>query len=139
MSHDLVIYQSDSLPARCSAKSRVEPRRISDLKFNSRNPRRHSPKQIAQIAASIGTFGFLVPVLVDQNNHVIAGHGRIFACQKLGWHEVPTIRVDHLTQNQIRAFAIADNRLTENAVWDEYLLGEALLDLSLRISTLTSR
>ena len=131
MSHDVVIYRSDSPPARCSAKSAIELRRISDLKFNPRNPRQHPPKQIAQIAASIRAFGFLVPVLIDQNNHVIAGHGRIFACQKLGWSEVPTIRVDHLTQNQIRAFAIADNRLTENAVWDEHLLGEALLDLSL--------
>jgi ParB/RepB/Spo0J family partition protein len=131
MSHDVVIYRSDSPPARCSAKSGIELRRISDLKFNSRNPRQHPPKQIAQIAASIRAFGFLVPVLIDQCNHVIAGHGRIFACQKLGWSEVPTILVDHLTQNQIRAFAIADNRLTENAVWDEDLLGEALLDLSL--------
>jgi hypothetical protein len=120
MSHDLVISRSNSLPARRSAKSRIELRRISDLKFNPRNPRQHPPKQIAQIAASIREFGMLVPVLVDQNNHVIAGHGRIFACQKLGWREVPTIRVD-----------IADNRLTENAVWDEDLLGEALLDLSL--------
>lgn len=131
MSHDLVISRSNSLPARRSAKSRIELRRISDLKFNPRNPRQHPPKQIAQIAASIREFGMLVPVLIDQNNHVIAGHGRIFACQKLGWHEVPTIRVDHLTQNQIRAFAIAANRLTENAVWDEQLLGEAFLDLSL--------
>jgi DNA modification methylase len=131
MGHDLVIYRSDSLPARRSTKSRIELRRISDLKFNPRNPRQHPPKQIAQIAASIREFGMLVPVLVDQNNHVIAGHGRIFACQKLGWPEVPTIRVDHLTPNQIRAFAIADNRLTENAVWDEQLLGEAFLDLSL--------
>jgi DNA modification methylase len=90
----------------------------------------HSEKQIQQIARSIEAFGFNVPVLVNAQSQVIAGHGRLEACQLLGITEVPTIRLEHLTEAQARAFLIADNRLTENAAWDDRLLAEQLKELS---------
>jgi len=103
----------------------------SELKPDLANPRQHSKKQIKQIAKSISTFGFNVPVLVDAELNVIAGHGRLLACGALGMDEVPTLRLDHLTPAQARAFRIADNKLTENATWDDRLLAEQLRDLSL--------
>ncbi len=107
----------------------VEYRLIAELKLNDRNPRLHSPKQIRQIARSIKTFGFNVPVLVDREGWVVAGHGRVLACLHLGWTEVPVIRLDHLGPEQARAFMLADNRLAETSCWDERLLAEALRDL----------
>ena len=104
---------------------------IRELNPNPRNPRSHSPKQIRQIAESIKTFRFNVPVLIDRNKNVIGGHGRIMACQLLGLSEVPTICLEHLTDAQARAFMIADNRLTENSTWNEQFLGEQLEELSL--------
>jgi hypothetical protein len=104
---------------------------VEKLKLDSANPRRHSKKQIRQIAASIATFGFIVPVLTDRDNNVIAGHGRLLACPQLGITEVPSVCLDHLTPSQIRAFMIADNRLTEIATWDDRLIAEQLRDLSL--------
>jgi DNA modification methylase len=108
----------------------VAYRPISELKLDPKNPRAHSPRQVRQIARSIETFGFIVPVLVDANGKVIAGHGRIVACQLLGRTEVPTICLDHLNEAQAKAFMIADNRLTENSVWDDQLLAQQLRDLS---------
>jgi ParB-like chromosome segregation protein Spo0J len=72
----------------------------------------------------------LVPVLIDAERKVIAGHGRIMACKELGWTKVPTISLEHLSEAQARAFMIADNRLTENSVWDDRLLAEQLKELS---------
>lgn len=92
------------------------------LKPNARNARTHSAKQIAQIAASIAEFGFTVPVLIDAGNKVIAGHGRLTAAVKLGMTRVPTVRLDHLTPEQLRAYAIADNQLALNAGWDTEML-----------------
>jgi len=92
------------------------------LKPNARNARTHSAKQIAQIAASIAEFGFTVPVLIDADNKVIAGHGRLKAAVKLGMTRVPTMRLDHLTPEQLRAYAIADNQLALNAGWDTEML-----------------
>jgi DNA modification methylase len=106
-------------------------RRVAELKLDPRNPRKHSRKQIRQIASSIETFRFNVPVLIDANGKVIAGHGRILACQLLGWPDVPTICLEHLTEAQARAFMIADNRLNENSEWDDRLLAEQLKELSL--------
>jgi DNA modification methylase len=94
------------------------------------NARQHSAKQIRQIATSIETFGFNVPILVDADLNVIAGHGRLLACGRLGWLEVPTIRLDHLSPEQRRAFMIADNRLAEVAKWDDRLLAEQLQALA---------
>ena len=103
---------------------------IAQLILDPCNPRLHSPRQISQIARSIEAFGFNVPILVDAKQKVIAGHGRLLAVRKLGWPEVPTICLDHLTADQARAFMIADNRLTENSQWDDKLLAEQLKDLS---------
>ena len=87
-------------------------RAIDQLTPDPANPRRHSKKQIRQIANSIEAFGFNVPILIDRDDKVIAGHGRLLACRELGWSEVPTLRLDHLTPAQARAYMIADNRLT---------------------------
>ena len=103
---------------------------IDQLKPDPRNARVHSKKQIRQIARSIESFGFNVPVLVGANLNVIAGHGRVLAAKHLGLTEVPTIGLDHLTGAQRRAFMIADNRLTEIAVWDDRLLAEQLKELA---------
>jgi hypothetical protein len=102
----------------------------SRLKPDPKNPRLHSEKQVQQIARSIEAFGFNVPLLVNAEMQVVAGHGRLQACQVLGITEVPTISLEHLTEAQARAFLIADNRLTENAAWDDRLLAEQLRELS---------
>ena len=102
----------------------------SRLKPDPKNPRLHSEKQVQQIARSIEAFGFNVPLLVDAEMQVVAGHGRLQACQLLGIMEVPTISLEHLTEAQARAFMIADNRLTENATWDDRLLAQQFKDLS---------
>lgn len=88
----------------------------------ARNSRTHSDEQVAQIAASIREFGFTNPVLVDGNNGVIAGHGRLLAAQKLGLAEVPVIELAHLSDTQKRAYIIADNKLAINAGWDDAML-----------------
>ena len=109
----------------------VEYLPIAELKLDPRNPRLHPSKQIRQLASSIEAFGFNVPVLIDREGKVVAGHGRVLACKHLGWTEVPTIGLGHLEPAQARAFMLADNKLAENAAWDEQLLAEALRDLSL--------
>jgi len=109
---------------------RIERLAISELKLDPRNPKQHSARQIRQIAESIKTFGCLVPVLIDRDNKILAGHGRVLALRRLGWAEVPVIRVEHLTPERARAFSVADNRLTELSTWDERLLGEILSELS---------
>ena len=108
----------------------VEYRPISELQLNPDNPRFHSEKQIKQIATSIRTFGPIFPILIDGNSKVIAGHGRLIAARKLGLKEFPTIRIRHLTESQVKAVAIADNRLTENSAWDQHLLAEQLKSLA---------
>src|SRR5947207_7061753 len=104
---------------------------IDQLKPNPTNPRIHSRKQIRQIAESIKVFGFNVPILVDRDLNVICGHGRLLAARELGITEVPTLCLDHLSPAQARAFMIADNKLTENAAWDDQLLAQQFKDLSL--------
>jgi len=103
----------------------------AELKPDLANPRQHSKKQIRQIAKSIKEFDFNVPILVDAELNVIAGHGRLLACHELGIDKVPTVCLEHLTSAQARAFMIADNKLAENATWDDRLLAEQLRDLSL--------
>ena len=103
---------------------------IDQLRPDPGNARQHSAKQVRQIAKSIETFGFNVPLLVDAECNVIAGHGRLLAAKRLGWHQVPTIRLDHLSEAQKRAFMIADNRLAEVAVWDDRLLAAQLKALA---------
>jgi hypothetical protein len=99
----------------------------------ARNPRVHSKRQLEQIAASIRRFGFLNPVLVDADQGIIAGHGRVEAAKLLGLNEIPTLRVDHLNKAEIRAYVIADNKLAENAGWDKALLALELREISVEI------
>jgi len=105
-----------------SLKLKIEPRSVADLKPRLRNPRTHTEEQIRKIASSIERFGFTNPVLVDAKGEVIAGHGRLAAAKLLGISEVPTIRLDHLTEAEMRAYVIADNRLAELAGWDDQIL-----------------
>src|SRR5580704_5043200 len=114
-------------------KQRLEVvyRAIDELKPDPANARQHSHAQIRKLANSIDTFGFNVPVLVDAELNVISGHGRLAACRALGLAKVPTLCLDHLSPAQLRAFMLADNRLTELAQWDDRLLAQQLKDLSL--------
>jgi hypothetical protein len=93
------------------------------------NARTLSKRPIRQIADSISTFGFINPILIDSRDTIIAGHGRMRAAQLLGIDQVPTIRLEALTEDQIRAYVIADNRLAENAGWDESILAMELQHL----------
>jgi len=122
--------------ARRPGAGRAKPlkviyRAIEELNRDPANPRLHSKKQIRQIAESIKIFGFNVPILVDRHGNVICGHGRLLAARELGWTEVPTLCLEHLSPAQARAFMITDNRLTEIATWDDRLLAQQLKDLSL--------
>src|SRR5215470_4640176 len=104
------------------------------LKPRARNPRAHTAKQIKQIAASIKEFGFISPILIDGNGGIIAGHGRVEAAKLISMSDIPTVRVDHLTPAQIRAYVIADNRLAENAGWNRELLALELQELSVDLN-----
>ena len=95
-----------------------------------RNARTHSNKQIRKIADSMQRFGFVNPILIDDNNVIIAGHGRVSAAKSLGMTEVPTILLDHLTETERRAYVVADNRLAELAGWDDEILAIELQELS---------
>jgi DNA modification methylase len=113
---------------------KVRYQNVEALKPYRGNARTHSDKQITQIAASIGKFGFNNPVLVDGDNRIVAGHGRVAAAKRLGLDNVPTIRLDHLSDGERRAYVIADNRLAELAGWDRDILRielQGLADLDL--------
>jgi hypothetical protein len=103
---------------------------VDALILNGANPRLHSRHQIRQIARSIETFGFNVPILINADLKVIAGHGRVLASRQLKAAEVPTISIDHLSPEKIRAYMIADNKLTENGTWSEELLANHFIELS---------
>ena len=107
----------------------IEQIQIATLIPFAKNSRTHSDAQVAQIAASIREFGFTNPVLIDEANGIIAGHGRVLAARKLKLTEVPCIRLAHLTEAQKRAYVIADNKLALNAGWDEAMLKLELADL----------
>ena len=113
---------------------KIESTAVSDLKLRSTNPRTHSKKQIRQIADSIERFGFNNPILVDQDDTIVAGQGRVEAARLLGIETVPTIRLEDLTENEIRAYVITDNRLAELAGWNRELLAielQGLIDVDL--------
>lgn len=95
----------------------------------ARNSRTHSDEQVAQIAASIKEFGFLNPVLIDDDLQIIAGHGRVLAARKLELKKVPCIKLSHLTDTQKRAYIIADNKLALNAGWDLEMLKVEIQEL----------
>lgn len=102
---------------------------VSELIPYVRNARTHSEAQVAQIAASIREFGFLSPILVAEDNTILAGHGRLAAALKLGLKKVPCVKENHLTETQKRAYIIADNKLSLNAGWDSELLAVELSEL----------
>ena len=108
---------------------KIESIKLEKLIPYARNSRTHSDQQIAQVAASIREFSFTNPVLIDSEDGIIAGHGRVMAARKLGLAEVPCIRLGHLTETQKRAYIIADNKLALNSGWDEEMLGLELADL----------
>jgi DNA modification methylase len=108
---------------------KLEWRSVSSLIPYARNSRTHSDEQIVQIAASIKEFGWTNPILIDGDNGIIAGHGRLSAARKLGHEEVPVIELKDLTETQRKAYIIADNRLALNAGWDNEMLTIELNDL----------
>jgi len=109
---------------------RIEHRTVGELVPYARNARTHSDSQVALIAGSIREYGFTNPVLVDGENGIIAGHGRVMAARSLGLATVPVIELGHLSEAQRKAYVLADNRLAEQAGWDRELLGLELGELS---------
>ena len=108
----------------------IEHLATSSLIPYARNAKKHDASQVAKIAGSIREFGFNNPVLIDRDNGIIAGHGRVLAAQSLSLETVPCIRLGHLTDTQRRAYILADNRLAEiGGGWDEEMLKLELADL----------
>ncbi len=118
------------MEANNSLPEKITHRSIGELIPYAKNARTHSDEQVAQIAASIREFGFTNPVLLDGNNGIIAGHGRVAAARKIGMDVVPCIDLAHLTDTQRRAYILADNKLAMNAGWDTDMLGLELGELN---------
>ena len=131
----IVVAETGSMSLKFKALAKsfapvIELRAVKGLKSNVRNARSHNKRQVAQIAASVSEFGWMAPIVVDEDNTVLAGHGRLAAARLLDMAEVPTIPVKHLTPERKRAYMLADNRLAELAEWDEDLLAIELKELS---------
>lgn len=107
----------------------IEMKSVDELIPYNKNARMHSDAQVAQIAASMIEFGFTNPVLIDGEKGIIAGHGRLMAAKKLGLKKVPVVILDHLSETQKKAYIIADNKLAENASWNDEILAGELADL----------
>lgn len=129
-----LLAQQGDAPAGCpdpkALRLSVSYLAIERMLLDPRNPRKHTKQQIEQIKKSIEVHGFVFPIVVDRDYKIIAGHGRYLAAKKLKLHEVPVIWLDHISEHQARALALADNRLVERSTWDDKLLGEILLELS---------
>ena len=111
---------------------KIENIAVEKLIPYARNAKKHDAAQVSKLAGSIREFGFNNPVLIDKDNGIIAGHGRIMAAQKLGLADVPCIRLGHLTENQRKAYILADNRLSEiGGGWDEEMLKAELESLGM--------
>jgi len=121
--------QKNEMAPKPTSFLQVEMRQVESLIPYARNARTHTDGQVAQIAASITEFGWTNPILVDGGNGVIAGHGRLLAARKLGLNQVPVIELANLTPQQKRAYILADNKLAENAGWDDELLAIELGEL----------
>lgn len=111
------------------AKLKIEYLPLSEFRLYKNNARTHSPEQVEQIVHSIQQFGFTNPVLIDQNNEVIAGHGRLQAAEILNLDSVPSVRITDLDERQVKALRIADNQLALNAGWDLDLLAAEIVEL----------
>ena len=108
----------------------IECRAVDSLRPHPTNPRTHSPKQVRQVARSICEFGWTNPIIVDDRGRIVAGHARIKAAKSLGIGMVPTIRIADLSETQIRAYVVADNRLAELGGWDQEILTDEIEFLS---------
>ncbi len=118
------------------SQPQIVERSITSLKAYAGNARTHSKKQIKQIAASITRFGFTNPVLISDAGEIIAGHGRVEAAKSLGWKQVPTLALSHLSETERRAYVLADNKLALNAGWDRDILAielQALVDFDFEV------
>jgi hypothetical protein len=111
-------------------KLTIKYKKTADLVPYANNSRLHDETQLGQLVASINEFGFTNPVLLDGANGIIAGHGRVMAANVLGLETVPTIELQHLTDEQKAAYVIADNKLAQNAKWDDEILRLELQSLS---------
>lgn len=107
-------------------------RSIDEIKPDPGNPRTRSRQVQRRVERSMAEFGFVFPITVDRHGVIVAGHARLEAAKALGYTHVPAISVEHLTESQIKALQIADNRLVELGTWDERLLGEALQSLTIQ-------
>ena len=123
---ELLLY----MPMPQAIKLNIEYRQVEALIPYARNPRTHNAEQIAKIAASIVEYGWTNPILVDGENGILAGHGRLAAARKLGLLEVPVIELGHLSPTQKRAYVISDNRLALDAGWDEDMLALEIAELT---------
>ncbi len=124
----IIELQSFRLPALRNLQ--VTERAIADLKPHPKNARTHSDRQLHQIAKSIESFGFTVPVLIDDQGVILAGHGRVAAARNMGFQAVPTILIGDLSEEQKRAYIIADNRIGQLSGWDADLLAEEFAALA---------
>ena len=112
------------LPGKNSPRLQIEEVTIARLKWNARSPRVHPEKQIAMLARNIDTFGFLVPCIISDQNRLLYGNARVLAAKRLGMETVPAVRVSHLSDNDQRAFILADTKLSEHATWHPEILRE---------------
>jgi hypothetical protein len=112
--------------AALTKDAQIEHVPVNAIRANRRNARRHPPKQLAVLAENIRQFGFTVPILVDEDGEILAGHGRHLAAQSLGLSEIKIIRLTHLSSAQKRALALADNKIAELGSWDPDHLKETL-------------
>lgn len=110
-------------------KLNIAYKQIKELKPYKKNAKKHSKEQVEQIANSIKEFGFTQPVIIDKHNSVVAGHGRILGAKKAGLKQVPTVCLEDLTEEQIKAYRLVDNKLNESE-WDYSLLDEELENLT---------
>jgi ParB-like chromosome segregation protein Spo0J len=133
---ELTLSVKDRRSGQIGDDMQIETLAIETLRPYARNARTHSNKQIRQIARSIQRFGFCNPVLVDDQGQIIAGHGRVEAAKLLAIKDVPTVKLEHLSDVEKRAYILADNRLAEKAGWDREILAielQALVNLDFEV------
>lgn len=130
-------HDAPALPGENSSQLRTyELTPIGDLKPADRNARKHTKRQLAALERSVEAFGIVSPIVRDSENRIVAGHGRVEAARKLGYKAIPTLLLDHLTPEQLRLYALADNAIAEQAGWDEGALALELHELRLEMPDL---